>query len=141
MLNIYVGKDNLPRDKQFIFDVESIFPGVTITGTNVQRYVISDIEKGEYVDNKRFKDRFGGLLYYTDMSTGSKAIMVVDFFKDYIINCDECGENALGLMSLLDAGNVFLSRRSIGLPWIRDCEVCYNGKCFPRISLLNDWEW
>ena len=141
MLNIYVGKENLPKNIIFVFDVEAAFPLVSVTGDELQRKVLSDVEKGTYLNSKRFVDRFGGQLYYSDMSTGSKAVMAVAALTDKIINCDECGENALRLMSLIDEGNIYLSQRSIGLPWCRDCKVSYNGKVFERISLLNDYEW
>ncbi len=138
VLNIYIGKENLPKDKRLIFNPDNAIPLVIITGSQFQREVISIIEKGSYYDNKMFTDRFGGNLYYTSMSTGSKALFEVDFLTDYVINCVECGENALELLTHLDHGNVYLEYRDIDLPWDIDCPVCYNGIELPSISCMND---
>lgn len=138
MLNIYVGKENLPKDKPFIFDVESAIVLVNITDNEYYRRVLCDVEKGRYFDEKKFVDRFDGQLYYTDMSTGAKAAIEIYGLEDKIINCDECGENALRVMSYAGKGNIYLSRRTIALPWSVDCPIYYNGKYYERISLLND---
>lgn len=139
MLNIYIGRDNLPKDKQFIFDIEDVIYLVKITGTEFQRMVLRRVEHGDYYNNELFKDRFGGLLYYNEMSTGSKALFEVESLRDCVINCSECGENALRLLSNLRHGNVFLNDRNEALQWDIDCEVSCNGRVWSKISLLNDY--
>lgn len=139
MLNIYIGKESLPEDKKFIFDVESVFLLVKITGSDFQRKVIEEIEHGSYYDNKRFKDRFGGLLYYSNMSTGSKALFEAEYLINDIINISECGENALRMLSYLNNGNVYFDRRDFALPWDIDYPVTCNGRYWERVTLLNDY--
>lgn len=139
MLHLYMGEENLPKDIPVIWNVEAAIPLVVFSGTPFQREVLREVEHGEYYDSTRFVDRFGGLLYYTDMSTGSKAVMEVEAIKDRVINCNECGENALCMLSHLTEGHVFLSGRDIGLQWDIDCPIDCNGRVWERISLLNDF--
>ncbi len=139
MLNIYTSMDSLPKDRKFIFDVDPVINAVKITGNEFQRMVIERIEKGSYHNNAMFKDRFGGLLYYNSMSIGSKALFVVEYYSDWVINCTECGENALRLLSYLKEGNIFISNRMNPLPWDVDYPVTFNGRVWERVSLLNDY--
>lgn len=139
MINIYTSLDNLPKDKKFIFDTDAILPLVNITGSEFQRKVLREIESGEYHDDKRFKDRFGGLLYYTDMSTGSKALFVADCFKERIINFSECGENVIRLISYIDNCNIYIKDRQRPLPWDIDYSVNFDGRYWDRVALLNDY--
>lgn len=138
MLNIYIGEENLPKDMLLVTDADAAFGAVDMCGTEFQRRVLHTVELGEYYDTKRFIDRFGCQLHYTNMSTGSKTLMLVEALPDRIISCDECGENALGMLTYLSSGNIFLPRRSIALPWEVDCAVTCNGRVWERISLLND---
>ena len=137
MLNIYIGKENLPKDKALINDADAAIMLVTVIGTDFQRLVLERVEHGVYKDQRVFTDRFGNNLYYTDMSTGAKALMLVDALHDKVINCAECGENALSMLSHLTAGNVYLPNRTIALPWEVDCPVQCYGRTWERISLLN----
>ncbi len=138
MLNIYIGKENLPKDKKLIFDVDKAIMSVIISGTDFQRMVIENVEQGSYKDESMFIDRFGGALYYTNMSSGSKALLEVDYLKDFVVNCAECGENALAYLSYIDEGNVYLPRRDIALPWLVRKPVFCFGKEWKGIDHLND---
>lgn len=76
-------------------DVEFEFKGIEITGTNTDRNIIKYIEDGEYLSKTAFIDRFGAKCYYDCMSTGCKAALLVANRPDKVVNCIECGSNAL----------------------------------------------
>lgn len=46
MINLYIGKENLPKGRKFIFNVEPYFYNVPLTGTRVQREAICLVERG-----------------------------------------------------------------------------------------------
>ena len=125
MLNIYIGKENLPADKKFINDVEAVFLNVDMYGSIFQKNVIEVIDKGRYLDKSKYIDRFGNHLYLSDLSTGSKALLLTEAFPDMIINFDEVGLNAISLLSGIGEGNIFFSSRSDSILYNKD--VTLNG--------------
>ncbi len=139
MLEFYIGEENLPKDVPFIFDVEAAFPLVSMTGTDLQRKIISDVDKGEYRDERTYIDRFGCPLPYMCLSTGSKALLLLDSKKDKIINMSECGDDCLVLLSYISDGKLYFNCRLSGIPWDVDYPVMCNGKMWERISHLNGW--
>ena len=138
-INIYIGRENLPLDKPFIRDLEASILAVKMSGTSFQRRIIKEVEKGEYFNDKFFRDRFGGLLYYTELSTGVKAMLEMEAFPESVINCVEVGNNALQYFSLLEQGSIYFESRNMGINWLRDIPVCMNGRMFSHISVLNDF--
>lgn len=141
MLHLYVGKENLPKDMYFVFNIDGIISMVPMTGTETQKLILEKVEQAEYYNDVMFKDRFGGCLYYTSLSTGSKALLALDYIKDKVLNFTECGENALRVLSYINDGHIFLENRSIALPWDVDYPIIYNGKEYSKVSILNDLEW
>ncbi len=99
--------------------------------------MLKEVEHGKYYDSIRYIDRFETLLYYIEMSIGSKAPLAAEYYNDRIINFSECGENALRMLSYLNDGNVYLRSRLIELPWEIDHPIVCNGKKWERVSLLN----
>lgn len=138
MLHIYIGKENLPKDMFLIIDADAAFGLVDMSGTDFQKRVIRGIDGGSYGDQSTFVDRFGRSLYYTHMSTGAKALCLLESTRDKIVNFSECGENALRLLSYLDEGHIYLDGRESALPWDVDYAVVCNGRHWDRVSLLND---
>lgn len=139
MINIYTGETNLPKDKRFIQDPERCFPSVIITGTRVQREVIQLVDRGKFQDGKYFEDRFGSLMPVDFLCTSTKAIISLEAFPDYVINCTECSDNALRVISLIKDCNVFFRSDIYCLPFIQDVPVMYNGKLWETIGQLNNW--
>ncbi len=137
MINLYIGKDSLPKDKHFVFDSSSVIGAVDCCGTDFQKLVLKEIEKGTYYNKVQFVDRFGVNLYYDCMSMGSKILFGLEGLPDTIINCDECGYNAIKLISLIDNCNCYFSIRNMGIPYVRDCPIMYNGTLYKHISDLN----
>ena len=80
----------------FIWNVEGAFEGLNLTGSKEEKSIIQDIDKGEYLDNFYFIDRFGSKIQRCYLSTGCKAALVVLHNPDKLVNTVECGKNALG---------------------------------------------
>lgn len=139
MINLYIGKENLPKDKHFIFDVEPYFCNVVLTGTFVQREAIRLLDKGGYLDPQYFMDRFYDKTSVNALSTSAKAIIELEGLPNCIVNCSECGDSALELISIIPNCNAFLEEWTVGLPWLQDSPITCNGHYWERISLLNDW--
>lgn len=139
MLHLYIGKENLPKDMPYIDDPDAVFLTVKITGNEFQRRVLSEVEHGEYCDSRRFTDRFGGQLYYDNLSSGTKALFVVEYYNDRVINCIDCGENALAYITCLKNGNVYLPSRTIEIPVIDLNPVYCYGKEWKDMNELNSF--
>lgn len=92
----------VPKES-LVYDVESEFTTMTnIPDTKEVRFILKNMEKGEYVDGYRFKDRFNGDLYYTELSTGAKCVMLAYLCKDKVINFEEAGINAFEVLIKLN---------------------------------------
>ncbi len=48
MLNIYMGKENIPKDKEFVYDVEAFWSQVGIPDNRGSRYILNNFEYVEY---------------------------------------------------------------------------------------------
>lgn len=139
MVRLYIGEENIPKDKHFINDVEAAFPAVPIVGSDFQRLVIETVDKGKYYNSKQFIDRFGYLLTLDSLSTGSKSMLLLDYARDSVVNLVECGDNALILLSLIKDCSVYLPDRDMAFPFTEDYPVVCNNKEWEGVSQLNDW--
>lgn len=126
MLNIYIGKENLPKDKKFIFDVDAFFNTCVLKDDVYTRKVLKQLERAEYIDSKTFKDRFGRGLYLNCLSTGAKILLSTAYYTDYIINGSELGYNGLELLLEIEKGNILLEDKAIQLPYVNK-EICVDG--------------
>ena len=137
-INIYIVKKNLPKDKTLVFDVEAAILAVKVTGSEFQRRVLREVELGTYKDERFFIDRFGGQLYYTEMSTGSKALFELDGLPNNVINGVEIGFNALQLIKYIPECNIYFDYRDEALPFYGVKTPLYlNGKLYEDYGLLN----
>ena len=76
MLQLLVkGVDDAPEGMDL--DVERVFAGVSLTGSESEKQVIEFIEEGKYLDNLSFIDRFGYRLSRELLSSGTKAVLSV----------------------------------------------------------------
>lgn len=108
MLNIYLSDDKLPSDLKYVFDNETYFGRYEVKDSLENRMIIKHVEQGEYFDSTFFKDRFGGLLYLSLLSTSSKILLNVQNNPDKVFNGDELGVNALNVLTSLSQGNIIL---------------------------------
>ena len=111
MLTIYV--DDVDANN-LITNVEEQFAKVKLTGTKIEKEIISEIEHGTYNDEASFIDRFGFKLYNTEMSTGCKAALCVANCPDLIIDLIECGLNARDvIIGLCKDGNILIKENGV----------------------------
>ena len=94
-LNVYLSGvdslDNLSIER----DVEYLFKMVTLDGCEYDKKILSVVEKGLYLDNLYFIDRFGSKLSRKYISTGSKAALVLYHMPDVVVWGGEVGCDAL----------------------------------------------
>ena len=90
MLQVYLEK---PRDEDIIDDVELAFGKCKIPNNKDIRQIIKEVEQGELIDSNGFKDRYGYKLSISELSTGTKAAILVVINTDKIVNFSEVGDN------------------------------------------------
>ena len=84
-LNIYFeGKNSLP-DMPIERDVETLFMTVRLDGCEYDQAILREVEKGQYVDNSQFIDRFGRTLPREFLSTGTKGALAVWHRPDVMV--------------------------------------------------------
>lgn len=112
MLKIYISKKDVPkRNNRFIESVDMFFNSImyNLSITDKDMYYMSSIDKADYVGNGRIKTVFGDTTI-ENLSTGCKALILLNHYKDRVISINECGENALDYVYKDNAeGNIYLS--------------------------------
>lgn len=97
MITVYRWKiDQYPE----ALDPDVMFGQVRLSGDDVERRMIEEIERGQYLDNVSFIDRFGFKVPRQFMSMGCKTAIAVHHFQNRVINCIEAGVNAIGRILL-----------------------------------------
>lgn len=119
MLNIYRNLEAIPNTiknrENTIYDVDSKFDALIMTSqikiNNTVKGILKFIDKAEYLSNYHIKSRVGTEIDMTNISTGSKALILLE--KDNynnlgkpIVNITECGENAIELLFSMYAKNL-----------------------------------
>lgn len=107
MINVYIGKENLPVGGKIVSDVESRFDLIWFTGDDIEKSVVKEIEKGEYVDTNTWIDRFGYKREPSDISNGSKTVICATKDTSSIYLGEEMGVNALDLFFREGSGNIY----------------------------------
>ena len=144
MLNLWFGKENLPKNLEFVFDIEAAFTGMKLQDTYFTRKVMEEIEEGRFLDQEIFQDRFGRGLYSGLLSTGSKILLYVERYPDKIVNASELGTNAVGLLLYLPEGNVYFPEyREVNLycPEVQEMSISVNGIVCDSYDMLEDVIW
>ena len=106
-LKIYYD-DSIKKDKRFILDIEPWFSKYGLDISPFSKKVIKDIDKGELVDNLKFIDRFGMASSLLNLSTSSKALLLVGRVDGKILNLEECGVNIGNLLLEKNSGEVYI---------------------------------
>lgn len=114
MLTIYLDRKDIPDGMVVIEDMEKAFicNRIKLSGTEEERAIIETIEEGAWRDTNRFEDRFGTLLYLTELSTGSKAALaILNGESNEVYNLIECGSNAISaILNHCKRGSVLLEK-------------------------------
>jgi hypothetical protein len=139
MINIYTKSDLIPKDKEFISDNASYFIKHTVEDNKVNRFIISEIDGGEYLSSSTFKDRLGITVYTRNLSMSSKTLINIANNSDYVFSCAEMGYNAFELMfQCIDNANVYVpDEMNYELPEYADLDsVTVNGE---RLVEVQEW--
>ena len=113
MLTIFV---DTVDGNNIVRNVEEQFAKIKLTGSEIEKALISKIEQGTYNDEYSFIDRFGYKLYNTELSTGCKAALCVVNCPDMIIDLIECGLNARDIIiGLCKEGNVLIQENGVSI--------------------------
>lgn len=142
MLYVYDDINDIPDDKTFIKNVEAWFH-MPATRSKELDVILRDIEQASYFSDRYFTDRFGGNLYWSALSTGTKAAILVFDRQDYVVNTIECGWNVFEcLLRNNISGSIFVHDISIiTSQQCVDCDISivYRGNTFNSISELVKW--
>lgn len=148
MLTIYIKGQTLPEGLDVRGDTELEFARIQVKDTEYTRKAIKEIEKGEYYNEVVFTDRFKGNLYYSEMSTGCKAAIVVGTNPNIVLDLRECGLNAIDfIVANCRDGNILIlpPDNPIGLHrepegYVdSDIDVCIDGERFFNSKDLNEY--
>lgn len=81
-------------EDSIINNVEAQFYATPFENTDKIKRIVSDIEQGDLISNTAFIDRFGYKLSIGELSTGCKALILLEVIRDKFINFAEVGLNA-----------------------------------------------
>ena len=113
MLNIYTKIPDKLKDK-YVVDADGLFDGYwrwTIKHPEFER-VINKIEEAKFVSKDLIEGKFG-FSRITDISSGTKALLLALYFDEYLINFNEVGNNVFNLaleLSKIYNMNILLNR-------------------------------
>ena len=83
MLQLLVkGVDDAPEGMDL--DVERVFAGVSLTGSESEKQVIEFIEEGKYLDNLSFIDRFGYRLHASSLAQELRRCYLCCIFPPFL---------------------------------------------------------
>ncbi len=108
MLNIYIGKNNIPDNLEFVYDPEELSVRIDLDKDIVSRFIVYEIEGGTVVNSNVFKDRFGVGMYAEALSSTSKILLLLTQ-TDYLINASELGSNGICLLNHMTSGNAYFN--------------------------------
>lgn len=119
--------------KADIIDIEAAFSRLLIPEDEIINNLIHSIDRGNRIDNTRFEDRFGTVLYLSELSTGCKAAICAYAYPDSIIDLQECGLNARdAIFNYCENGKILLHDFGVTVVdmKIRQSKIVYAGEQF-----------
>lgn len=142
MLNIHFKPLESTEKEQFI--VDDIFSKTIISGTEFEKNIIRTVDKGEYLNNTHFIDRFGTKLSRYDLSTGCQVALSVLNNPDICIDTLECGINAIAaIVAYCNNGNILILDNDATIPRVLyhngEIDVMLEGKHFKTLHDLNEY--
>ena len=120
MLELFIKE--CPDELDFIMDVDKYFNSKHLRDDEYTHRVLREVEHAEMIDESTFKDRTGVGLKIDYLSTSTKCLLLLKYYPDIIINCDEIGYNAL---QFVESGKIYFSTTDRELP--SGLKVFYKG--------------
>lgn len=94
---------------ELVSNVEVEFLRIPLEPSSVNRKIIQLLEKGKWKNSEEYIDRFGIQRSIRDISTGSKALLVVENSVGKLVDMLEVGFNAVSLgVSVCMKGNMLI---------------------------------
>lgn len=93
MLRVYFEEFMEHKYDKIIDDVDVAFAVLNVTGSDVDKALLRDIEQAEYLSNGEVFDRFGFKIRMDDISSGCKAALLIAN-QSRPVDITECGLNA-----------------------------------------------
>ena len=113
MLHVYFED---PHTMPVIRNVETAFGLNKFSFDETDRKIIRTVEQGELADDKTYLDRYGYHLPLSEMSTGSKAGVVVNHQTDCLVDLRGCGINAKSaIIVFCQSGHILMDYPGCGL--------------------------
>lgn len=107
-LHVWFRGQTMP-DLELLEDCDAAYAETRLTGCEYDKLILSEIEHGEYIDNDRYRDRFGLNLKRDEMSSSAKVALVVYHNPDKIVNGIEIGLEAFyTLLKYCKSGHIVL---------------------------------
>ena len=139
-LNIYVDTEDIPKslkvirfnDNQFDYDLDSMK-----IDKNIEKLMYI-IDGSRYIPdgNGSMRTRYGDLLKLSYLSTGCKTAINIYNHPNEIVDCIECGDNAINEILSLNRGNIIGYGTSLmGGDKAIDVNMIYKGKIYKFSSL------
>ena len=142
-LNIYTNEKFLP--KNVILGLpEADFPRFVIKNDSITNQILKKIDKGTFLDQRHFIDRFGNKLALSCLSTTAKSLLCIVYNDDSRIVYDirDIGNNCADILFSLTKGRVFLTKYQIQMMGFTNeyinIDVFVNGKHYRRLEDLID---
>lgn len=94
---------------ELVTNVEVEFLRIPLEPIEVNKKIIRLLEKGEWGNSEEYVDRFGIRRSVRDLSTGSKALLVVENAAGKLVDMLEVGFNAISIgISVCTKGNMLI---------------------------------
>ena len=144
VLNIFIRDEPYPGNLEIIDNIEVAFVKYKFKNTEFERNILRVIENAAICNTNAFIDRFGNKLPISDLSTGTKAALLIHANPDKLVDTIECGLNALSsILSFCKAGNVLMHDYQTHLPYVDDVnpiiDVCLDKYRFDNLDRLCDY--
>ena len=136
MLNIYIGRENIPEDIEVVKDNEAYFIRNELKKDDITCLVLKEIDEAKLNDDIRVMDRFGVNIYPSMLSTSTKTLLNIHYNQDKVFNVCEVGQNAIELLVSCIDGNIYLDYPRVWeLGEDIDCSrICINGKAVSMVE-------
>ena len=104
---MYINKVDIPKALTFIADNDRYFSITKLTQNPLVLKILSQIDGAAYASPSTFYARNGQLLPKECLSTGTKTLLNILQHPNCCFDVCECGDNALNMLPLLSAGNIY----------------------------------
>ena len=144
MLKIFIRDEPYPDGIEIIDNIEAAFVKYKFKNTEFERSILRVIENATIYNTNSFVDRFGNKLPISDLSTGTKAALLINAYPDKLIDTIECGLNALSsILSLCKDGNILMHDYQTHLPYVDDVnpmvDACLDQYRFDNLDRLCEY--